>query len=87
MSELTDILKGEHEAGEKCHICFKEFNDSENRKTRHQCNYTDLYQGAAHNNCNLIYRMLDYIAIVFMLIVFYTGTSVCQGARKKVYQG
>ena len=28
MTELTDILKREHEAAEKCRICLKEFNDS-----------------------------------------------------------
>ena len=31
MTEITVVLKKEHEAAEKCHICFKEFN-SENRK-------------------------------------------------------
>ena len=25
MTELTDMLKREHEAAEKCHICLKEF--------------------------------------------------------------
>ena len=27
MTKLTDVLKREHEAAEKCHICLKEFND------------------------------------------------------------
>ena len=27
MKGLTDVLKGEHEAAEKCLICLKEFND------------------------------------------------------------
>ena len=27
MTGLTDVLKREHEAAEKCHICLKEFND------------------------------------------------------------
>ena len=26
MTELTDVLKSEHEAIEKCYTCFKEFN-------------------------------------------------------------
>ena len=34
MTELTDALKREHRAAEKCHICLKEFNDPRNRKVR-----------------------------------------------------
>ena len=48
-----DVLKREHEAAEKCHICLKQFNDPRNRKVRDQCHYTSLYRGAARNNCNL----------------------------------
>ena len=32
---------------------------------RDHCHYTGLYQGAAHNNCNLTYRIPDHISIVF----------------------
>ena len=59
------VLKREHEAAEKCHICLKEFNDPKNKKVRDHCHYTSLYRGAAHNNCNLKYRIPDYIPIVF----------------------
>ena len=65
MTKLTDVLKREHEAAEKCHICLKEFNDPRNRKVRDHCHYTGLYRGAAHNNCNLKYLIPDYIPIVF----------------------
>ena len=27
MTKLTDVLKREHEAAEKCHICLKEFKE------------------------------------------------------------
>ena len=53
MTELTDTLKREHEAAEKCHICLKEFNDSKNKKVRDHCHYTGLYREAAQYNCNL----------------------------------
>ena len=43
MIELTDVLKREHKAAEKCHICLKEFNDPRNRKVRDHCHYTGLY--------------------------------------------
>ena len=65
MIELTDVLKREHKAAEKCHICLKEFNDSQNKKIRDHCHYIGLYRGPAHNNCNLKYRIPDHISIVF----------------------
>ena len=65
MTELTDVLEREHETAEKCHICLKEFNDPKNKNMRDHCHYTSLYRGATHNNCNLIYRIPDYIPIVF----------------------
>ena len=65
MTKLTDALKREHKAAEKCHICLKEFNDAKNKKVRDHCHCTGLYWGAAHNNCNLKYRIPDHIHIVF----------------------
>ena len=47
MIKLTDVLKRELEAAEKCHICLKEFNDPWNRKVRDHCHYIGLYRGAA----------------------------------------
>ena len=65
MIELTDVLKRERKAAEKCHIRLKEFNDPQNKKVRDHCHYTGLYRWAAHNNCNLKYQIPDQIAIVF----------------------
>ena len=65
MTRRTDVLKREHEAAEKCHICLKEFNDPRNRKMRDHCHYTGLYRGEAHKNCNLKYKIRDHIPIVF----------------------
>ena len=65
MTKLTDVRKREHEAAEKCHICLKEFNDPRNRKVRDHCYYSGVYRGAAHNNCNLKYKIPDHIPIVF----------------------
>ena len=47
MTKLTDVLKREHEAAEKCHICLKEFNDPKNKKVRDHCHSIGLYRGAA----------------------------------------
>ena len=43
MTKLTDALKREHKAAEKCHICLKEFNDAKNKKVRDHCHCTGLY--------------------------------------------
>ena len=42
MAELTEVLKGEYEAAESCHICLKPFDDPENRKVRDHCHYSCL---------------------------------------------
>ena len=65
MAKLTDVLKREHKAAEKRHICLKEFNDPKNKKLRDYCHHTCLYRGTAHNNCNLKYRIPDHIPILF----------------------
>ena len=65
MTSLTDVLKREHEAAAKCHICLKEFNDQRNKKVRDHYHYTAEYGGAAHNNCYLKYKIRDHIPIVF----------------------
>ena len=83
MTELTDALKREHRAAEKCHICPKECNDPRNRKVIDHCHYTGLYQGAAHNNCNLKYRILDYIPIVFHNLSGYDAHFFHQETRKE----
>ena len=65
MTGLTNVLKREHEAAEKCRICLKEFNEPKNKKVRDHCHYTGLYRGAAHNNCNLKYRIPDTSSLCF----------------------
>ena len=44
MTELTGVLKREHGAAEKCHICLKEFNNFEDKKVRDHCHYAGLHQ-------------------------------------------
>ena len=65
MTKLTDMMKREQEAVEKCHICLKKFHDPKNKKVRDHFHYTGLYWGAAHNNCSLKYWIPDNIPTVF----------------------
>ena len=50
-----------------CYICKKEFDKSDKKhyKVRDHCHYTGKYRGAAHNICNLRYKIPKEIPIVF----------------------
>ena len=60
---LTDEEKESYENQEICHICKKEFNND--NKVRDHCHYTGKYRGAAHNKCNLNYKIPKEIPVVF----------------------
>ena len=64
MYELNDRQLEEHKNAKKCHVCLKEF-FSNDIKVRDHCHYTDRYRGAAHSSCNLMYKIPDYIPVVF----------------------
>ena len=83
MTELTDVLKREHEATEKCHICLKEFNNRWNKKVRDHCHYTSLCRGASHNNNNLKYRIPDYIPIAFHNLSGYDAHLFIKELRRR----
>ena len=78
MTELTDVLKREHKAREKCHLCFKE-----NRKVRDHSHYTGLYRLTAHNNCNLKYWIPDHILILFHSLSGYDAHLFIKQLGKK----
>ena len=50
-----------------CYICKKEFdnNDKKQQKVRDHCHYAGKYRGAAHNICNLRYKVPKEIPVVF----------------------
>ena len=67
MISLTTKEKIFHNKQKACYICKKEFNinDKKNYKVRDHCHYTGKYRGAAHNICNLRYKVPKEIPIVF----------------------
>ena len=69
MIPLTTEEKIYHNKQKICYICKKEFNDKKNDKknykVRDQCHYTGKHRGAAHNICNLRYKVPKEIPIVF----------------------
>ena len=59
---LTEQEKILHENAKICFICKKSFNDD--KKVRDHCHYTGKYRGAAHNACNLQYKVPKSIPVV-----------------------
>ena len=63
------IIKEEiyHNKQKVCYICKKEFDtrDKKHHTVRDHCHYTGEYRGAAHNICNLRYKIPKEIPIVF----------------------
>ena len=66
MDLLTDQEKVLHNNAKICFICEKSFcNDKNNIKVRHHYHYTGKYKGAAQSACNLQYKILKSIPVVF----------------------
>ena len=67
MISLTTEEKIHYNKQKICYICEKEFNnnDKKNYKVRDHCHYTGKYRGAAHNICNLRYKVPKEMPIVF----------------------
>ena len=70
MIPLTTKEEIYHNRQKICYICKKEFNNNDNNdkkqlKVRDHCHYTGKYRGAAHNICNLRYKVPKEIPVVF----------------------
>ena len=63
---LTTEEKIHYNEQEICYICKKEFDKSDKKhyKVRDHCHYTGKYRGAAHNICNLRYKIPKEIPVV-----------------------
>ena len=67
MMPLTIKEEIYHNKQKICYICKKEFdnNDEKQQKVRDNCHYTGKYSGAAHNICNMRYKVPKEIPVVF----------------------
>ena len=69
MIPLTKKEQEQHSEQKVCYICKKEFNtdgsDKKHYKVKDHCHYTGKYRGAAHNICNLRYKIPKEIPTVF----------------------
>ena len=64
MIPLTEEENKSYENQKCCYICKKGF-IKDNKKVRDHGHYTDKYKGAAHSICNLRYKALKEIPVVF----------------------
>ena len=64
MEPLMDKQWKDYNKSKKCHIYLKPIN-SKGPKVRDHCHYTGKYRGPAHRSCNLNYKLLSYIPVVF----------------------
>ena len=102
MITLTDEEKEPYENQQLCHICDKEFyidnNNKEMRKLRDHCHYTGKCRGPAHRKCNLNYKIVkeipvlfhngseyDYHFIIKYLAREFKGNSECLGENTETY--
>ena len=67
MIPLTTEEKIHYNNQKICYICKKEFNnnDKKQQKVKDHCHCTGKYRGAAHNICNLRYKVPKEIPVVF----------------------
>ena len=66
MDPLTEQENMLHANANICFICEKPFGNDKNAiKVRDHCHYTGKYRGAAHNACNLHYKIPKSIPVVF----------------------
>ena len=83
MIALTEEEQREYNEAAECHICMKPFYDPKNRKVRDHCHYTGKYRGAAHNKCNLAYKIPNFIPIVFHNLSGYDAhLFICELGKK-----
>ena len=102
MIPLTKKEEKHYNKQKVCYICKKEFNtdniDKKHHKVKDHCHYTGKYRGAAHNICNLRYRIPKEIPIVFhngcrydyhfiikVLVKEFDGNFECLGENTEKY--
>ena len=63
MIPLTKEEEDNYNKENICYICKKDFNND--TKVRDHCQFTGKYRGAAHNTCNLRYKIPKNIPVIF----------------------
>ena len=89
MELLTKKGWKEYGRAKNCHICMKPFdnNKDNNIRVRDHCHYTGKYRGAAHKICNLRFKILNHIPVVFHNLSGYDAHLFIRQLGKKYEHG
>ena len=76
MIPLSDDEKTEHNNAKVCFLCKEEFCIDKKRqdyknycKVRDHCHFAGTYCAAAHNICNLKYKVPKYVPVLRIIII------------------
>ena len=72
MMPLTDEENRSHENQKLCHVCRKLFT-KDDKKVKDHCHFIGKYTGAAHNGCDMNYKITKNIPSVFHNVSSYVG--------------
>src|SRR5207244_689338 len=69
-----------------CHICEKQLTDDDdnNARVRDHDHLTGTFRGAAHNQCNLNYRLNTKIPVIYHGLKHYDGHVILKEAKKEL---
>ena len=62
---LTQKQNKSYEKQQVHYVCKKEFSTDDNNEVKDHCHYTGKFRGAAYDICNLRYKTLKEIPVVF----------------------
>ena len=77
--------KEKFQKADKCHICGKEYKETDVR-VRDHCHTTGQYRGSAHQDCNLNFRITDKIPVIFHNLRGYDSHFIMQEIGEIVKQ-
>ena len=86
MKELTVEEQREYDSATTCHICSEKFLNDEDPKVRDHCHIMGDFRGAAHNSCNLNYRIMPKtwkLPVVFHNLRGYDGHLIVKALQKR----
>ena len=86
MKKLTIEQQREYDSATTCHICSEKFLNDEDPKVRDHCHIMGDFRGAAHNSCNLNYRIMPKtwkLPVVFHNLRGYDGHLIIKALQKR----
>ena len=78
MTEFPNRVDATH-----CHICEQPFTPEKNFIVRDHCHFTGNFRGFAHQQCNLNYRKLFMVPIVFHNLSGYDSHFIIRDIAKR----